>query len=187
MEFAQYLLLEEPSWVVAGLVVVELALAGFWLRRRTRPAAVAMGVVPLLAGGILLLAALITTDRETLQQALQRIAEDYQNERLDAVANCFDDNYEGFGGNKSSLLLLAKQTREAHAIRSVRLTRIQCHVEGQRAETRVTSLIRVDPTLGGETCALAWTIDWVRRDAGWRIRHVEEPRTVVPGWEPADR
>ncbi|MBN1555255.1 MAG: hypothetical protein JXA11_10960 [Phycisphaerae bacterium] len=178
------MLFEDPMWLMVILAVAELVVFWIWLQRRTKRAAWALLVPPIIAGMLLGLALVVVTDREKIQRSLQQIADDYQAERLDAAAKYLDDAYDGFGGDKESLLALAKQTRGKHPIQSIRVTRLIVHTHGRRAETEITTVVKLKDDLGGGAYGFAWTIDWVRRDAGWRILHINPPQTVVPGFEP---
>lgn len=171
-------------WLVGILGIVELAVFRVWLRRRTKGAALRLLVPPILAGVFLLLAALVVTDRETIRIALQQIADDYQAERLDAAATYLDGDYEGFGGEKDSLLALARQTRGKHPIQSIRVTRLVSNVQGRRATTDITTVVHLKDSVGGGAYSFAWSLGWVKRGAGWRILHIDTPQTVIPGFEP---
>ncbi|MBN1943685.1 MAG: hypothetical protein JW849_10375 [Phycisphaerae bacterium] len=178
---------ENPTWLLLILAVVELAVFAVWLRGRTKRAAVGLLIPPILAGGLFALAALVTTDREKIHQALQQIADDYQAERLESAATYLDEAYEGFGGDKASLLNVARQTRGKHPIKSIRVTRLNVHVQGRRAEAKITTVVHLGDEMGGGGYGFAWTLDWVQRDAGWRILHIDEPQSVVPGFEPGKK
>jgi len=187
MESVKHLLFEDPTWLLVILAAAELAVFWFWLRRRTKRSAMAMLIPPILAGALLALSALVVTDREAIQHNLQQIADEYQAQHLDAAATFLDDEYEGFGGDKKSLLEMAEQTRGDHPIQSIRVTRLIVNVHGRRAEADITTVVHPEDSLGGGAYSFAWTLDWVRRDAGWRILHIDNPVTVVPGFEPGKK
>jgi hypothetical protein len=184
MESIKHVLFENPTWLLVILGVAELVVFWVWLQRRTNRTAMGLVVPPILAGLFLLLAMLVVTDRETIRNHLQQIADDYQAERLDAAATYLDEKYEGFGGDKQSLLGLAKQTRGKHPIETIRVTRLVSNVQGRRATTDITTVVHLKDSLGGGAYSFAWSIGWVKRDAGWRILHIDTPQTVVPGFEP---
>lgn len=184
MESIKHILFEAPAWGMVILAMAEVVLFAVWLRRRTRRCALALLIPPILAAGLFGLATLVVTDREQIQQALQKIADDFQANRLDATALYLDENYEGFGGDKESLLALAQVTRGKHGIESIKVTRANIHVHGRRANADITTTVKLNNDLGGGAYGFAWKIDWVRREPGWRIQHIDEPEPVVPGFEP---
>jgi hypothetical protein len=186
MQTIQHILFEDPTWLLVVMAVAELVVFWVWLQRRTKRAAMALLVPPILAGMFLALAALVVTDRETIQNNLQQIADDYQAKRLDAAALFLADNYEGFGGDKETLLDMANQTRGNYAIKSIKVTRLNINVHGRRAEAQITTVVHLEDSLGGGAYGFAWSIDWARFDAGWRILHIGDPETVVPGFEPGN-
>jgi hypothetical protein len=187
MESMKHVLFENPTWLLVILAVVELAIFWYWLKRRTKRSAMTLLIPPILAGLLLGLATLVVTDREQIQSNLQQIADDYQAGRLDAAALYLDDAYEGFGGDKQSLLTIARTTRGDHPIRSIRVTRLEVLVQGRRAEAQITTVVHLEDSMGGGAYSFAWTIDWGKFDAGWRILHISNPETVIPGFEPGKR
>lgn len=173
---------ENPVGVYVVLGVAGVVLAGLWIKSRQSKYLKLLLIPAVLAGGTVLLDALVETDREALQRAAREIAADFQAGNIDVAVGYVAESYTGFGDNRDALIARARSELKRLDIRTVNLTNFQVHIEGMNAEMAVTSTIHLQ---GGQegTYAFRWKLQWARLPEGWRIVHVAMPQQVLPGFE----
>jgi hypothetical protein len=177
MDTLRHLFYEDATWVYVALVLAELVLFWNYFRRRTRRTALCL-LIPLALGGtVFAVETLVVTDREKIMGTVREIASDYQRGGLNAARLYLYDGYEGFGGDKDSLL------SQAENVQSIKLTNPRLTVSEQRAELWITSVVRLSDDLGGGTLSFRWCVSWIRLLEGWKIDRVNTPEPVVPGFE----
>ena len=182
MESLKQLFLEDPTYLYIALAVAELVLIVHWKARRTKQAAKILLIPLVLAGGAYALERFVVTDREQLHQIITEIALDAEKADFDKATAYLAEDYRGFGGNKTSLVILAKLKCETFGIEKVKITDIDIKVTGKRAEMALITAIQFSGEMSG-TAYLKWKIFWVKRKLpeGWQIIEITKPQRAMPG------
>jgi len=184
-------LFEDPLYVYISLAIAELVVAAIWYERRTRRTAASLAAPLVLAGAVFALETLVVTDREEIIAALQLIAREAETDEgqampMDAARRYLDEQVrvdlaDGYGGRnltRQQAIGAGRSVARELAIRRVKLLKLTVEVDNGRAKAHFTTIITfVASELGQSRTSLIWDVHWLRRDAGWRIIRVEEPRT----------
>ncbi|MCD4824960.1 MAG: hypothetical protein K8S55_10145 [Phycisphaerae bacterium] len=181
MESLKQLFLEDPTYLYIALAVAELVLIVHWKARRTGRAAKMLLIPLVLAGGAFALERFVVTDREQLHQIITEIAHDAEKAEFDKATVYIAENYHGFGGNKTSLVILAKLKCKSFGIEKVKITNINIKVTGKRAEMALITAIHFNGEMSGMAC-LKWKIFWVKLPEGWQIIEITKPQRAMPGF-----
>jgi hypothetical protein len=176
MDSLRETLFESPFYAYLLLAIVGIALAAIWYARRQTVWLVLLGVVVVLGGVVFVVERTVVTDREQILEVLHEIAGAVERHDLPAAGQYFDDNFRGWMGTKARALVIAQDVCEAHGVRSVSLfgkTEVRFTRPG-RAECRVRTLVLFGKSTppDGRTL-IAWETDWIKRDAGWRVRYAK--------------
>lgn len=186
MESIKTALFESPTYIYLALVLAMLAMGAVWYERRSRTSAVCLAAAFLLIAAVFAIETLVVTDREQIAAALYEMATRVQGpgrpaERLEAVERTLDDTVivdmsELFGQvdmGKEQALDAGRAVLAADTLKSVQVVRLTITVDGRRARSDFTTIVRYDTRdLGVQPGAIAWRAGWVKRKAGWRIIRV---------------
>lgn len=185
----EHALLESP-WLVAGALLMA-GLAGWWWlrgRRRGRLGAIVAGACAVGAVGIVVLARVVTTDREAViagTRGLIVAVADADPAALDGLM--LDGGYlvpqQGWGEMPKERVLASVRWasehggRYAHAglprfrVESVRIRQIRARIVSESiARSQVNVVVTLD--LGGPPIPSWWGLDWDKTDDGWKVRSV---------------
>jgi len=175
MDTIKATLFEDPTYIYISLAFAELALAALWYERRTRTWLRALLVPPLLAAGVVALAALVETDREQILRAVDEMARDAEAGKVDAFERWLDDQFTGAYGAKAKAIDNARAEIRRYQIKEVAvMKKLTLDIAEDRARLRLSTIITFRDI--GDKIPLMWDVRWVRREPGWRVLEVDQPR-----------
>ena len=182
MNALRHTFFEDPFYVYALLAVAAAATAVVWYRRREVKLLLAAAMLVAIAAGVYLLERAVVTDREQILAAYDDIARAVAHHDIDRLAAWLDGKYRGWGGPKLAAAAAAKAAAKAYNVREVRYVgEIHIAVAGRRADSRVATLILYgDSAERPARALLGWEVEWVKRDADWRIRRATTSDSVLP-------
>lgn len=176
MESLKVTFFEDPVRAYVVLAVAEAMLLLAWRATRTRRSLLYLLIPPVLAGGVLALAALVVTDRERIEAASRAIAAAVEAGDVGAVARHVDEQYGGYCGSREALLEMARRTHAAMGLRKVRIVASRIDVEGAEARMTVRTAVAYDGgAFGAGGMGITWRVRWARRADGWKVVHAAEP------------
>lgn len=182
MDTIERLLLDDPTWLYVMFGGLLLVLAGVWYVRRSRRTALLLLVPVVLAGFVALCDYLVETDREHIERLVETMAEEYRQKRLDTVRQVLFDEYDGFGMNKTALLIMADLHLKQQTDPQVNVSDLRIDVVGRRATMNCVTVVRFNtPQFEGRD-SLMWTVYWGKINGEWKIIRVEQPRRSLPGF-----
>lgn len=185
MDAIKTLLFEDPTAVYCAAGFAELILFFLLWRRRTRRLALSCLVPPIVAALVGLMAFLVTTDRERINNSLQQIARAAVANNVEAVGGFVDPAYNDGRYNKQTLLAamtLLRHLEDAKEMDGFKLLMLKIDVDGASATSHFRArLFKGDSPLGDTE----WEVRWIRHNVDWRVvsSKLIEPRGVpmAPG------
>jgi len=181
--------LEEPVYLCVALGIVELLMLVVFLKRRTRRTGWALLPAAVLAASVLVLAALVETDREKIDTATHEIVAAFNAGRPEDAARYLDDEISvTFAGQR-----FTRETVIGHARRVMKNRKVTRVVLLQPLETnpdagRADQSVKVKVAWGEgaqKQLFMKWKVQWIRRADGWRIIEAEHlrwgPTPILPG------
>lgn len=173
MQTLQWFFLE--STAALGVTVF---IALFWLLVHWRRSG---NVRPLLIGlavsiVLLIIQALVTTQREHADQILGRIERDVRQARSSALAEALAPDFISVSLKRDPFLALVNERLQHIAIRWLHRTSLELEPEGAGFVARAGYLAEVsfDNDAGG--FASQWTFHFAQRDGRWRITAIDLPK-----------
>lgn len=196
MELIQTALFESPGGVYLALAVGILVMGGIWYERRSHAMVTGIVAAVVLAGLVFVVETMVVTDREKIIASLHAMAAEVQGpgqggQNLRAVRLAMDDAVivdlpEQFGKmnmNKAQALAAGQAFLAGRGLRRVKITKLAITVDGRRATSEFTMIVRYNSgDLGIRPVAAIWKVYWIKRDVGWRIIRVTEPRIPSEPW-----
>jgi hypothetical protein len=165
-----------PLLLVAIAVALAVALA---VHRRRFTTGSRRGLLATAGVGVLLIVvqALVVTDREAIQQTLREAASAVQAGDVPALGEQIDEAFSAQGMDKQQLLARSNQMLQRWQVNSARLSGFRIEVDGDEATVsfRVLCDLRSDSWVQDNTLSL-WRLRCVRRPEGWKVQRVLEAR-----------
>ena len=187
MESLRSTFFEDPFVVYVVLILVAIVMGGMWYGRRERKWLLGLIVPVALAGGVFLLERAVVTDREEIWTALDEIAEGVKADDVEAVAKHLDEKFTGMGLGplrlgKAATLVKVKALMALYAVGEMRYTgRREVTFTGPGlARSRIQTLVFYDRPVEGGRVPMNWEVEWVKGEAGWKIRRVEQRSLQLP-------
>jgi len=183
----QALLFERPLLLVPVLVACQLLLIHFWSKYRTRTTMRLMLVGFVVFPLMVLLQAVVTTDRERLVQVCRAMAEAVESADTHAFSGFVSDDFALSGDSAADLAkedLVKKLERflMTYDIEDARLRQFEIQVDGERATVVFTAHCRVvasEVITPGSVSK--WQCRFQREGDSWRMIHVEpRPTPLFP-------
>lgn len=178
-----WLLFESLAALSAVLGTLLFVLLVYWRRTgRPRPLLVGLGVAVVL----LLVQALVVTQRERAAQALDRIAADLLRSRVDALAQSLATDFDAGGRDRTEFTGLVRAKLDQVSIRWLERTGLRVVESGRDRFTVAASYlaeVRADQYDG--TFTSRWALTFIRTPDGWRIITIAPealPWTEHPTW-----
>ena len=171
MNFLTRTFLEDPIGAYCVLIAAGLVLVAVWQVRRARWARIALLSVIGASALTAVLDAVVTTDRERIDAAVDRIVEDVQDGQLGVLAEFLSEDYRGLGTSRRGALDLASRQLGRAGIRDITLHGMEITVRGQSASQTFVTLVT-----GGRAAHLRWHVQWALREGMWKIVHVASPK-----------
>ena len=189
MDTLRVIFLEEPVYLCVALGIVELLPLIVFVKRRTRKAAWALLPAALLAAGVLVLAALVETDREKIDAATREIVGAFNAGRPEDAARYLDDEISVvFVGQRFTKETAIGYARGAMKDRKVARVVLLDPLETNPDAGRANQSVKVKVTWGEgarKQLFMKWEVHWIRRADGWRIIKAEHlrwgPTPILPG------
>ncbi len=179
------LFFEDPFWVYVMLVAIEIFLLIFWWRSSDNSKAKWL-LVPILAGGLVFaVEAMVETDREKLIKAVNSIAADVKNERLDVLESMISEDFKGeFQGrslDKEESMELAREAMNTHGVTGLEIRNIDVKMkeDGRSASMVVVTRINLRYLGPRGSLLLRWSLLWKKIEGRWYIVYGETPRVGV--------
>ncbi len=170
-------LFEDPLGIYIALGTAEVVLLLIWRTRRIKRSAAALAAGAILAGIVLLVAALVVTNREQIQSACDEIAEAVNHRDLASVGRHLDENFVGPYQPTEKLIRLADNAIRQYNLNTISLRILNLELTDRQAIMKLRTWFRVG-TAGDEEighAVLDWKIFWIKRPNGWRIIEVDRP------------
>lgn len=172
---------DDPTYLYATLVVIEIILVCIWFMRKDLLASLLL-LVPLAAGvGVWGIDKMVVTDREMIIEATELMAAQAPKGNVKPLFETLDPSYFGFGDQRESVMRLAEHGIKSRNINSCKLINMDVIVDGKTAEQEVTTVLKWGDNGHSMSC-LRWKLYWVKRPDGWKIKNADEPKQVVPGF-----
>ena len=183
MDWLVHNLLEDPTKVCVGLAFALLALAAVWYETRKRAVALSMLVPPVLAGIVLLAAAMVVTDREQITASAREIARCIETGQTAQIARHLDDAFTASLHRqtlrKGQVQAVADLQRDTYRITRIELRGLAVALDGDRADMRVLTAVHGSWEGLAAGRSIAWLLRWVKTPQGWRLLRAEEPQLDV--------
>ncbi|HNX26915.1 MAG TPA: nuclear transport factor 2 family protein [Phycisphaerae bacterium] len=173
---------EDPTYLYIAVTILELLLLFIYFKTRSVRFAMSLLIPVAICWITFALDYFIVTDREQITLITREIASAVVKDDFKPAEKYLDDNYNGYGGDRSQIIRLAEGVIKKIQIKSCRLTDFNIRIVGRHANMTVVSTLRTDGAMGDGVYCLRWTVYWVKTNADWRIRSVEEPRQTLPGF-----
>lgn len=185
MQALRRALFEDPLTIYVALGMIEIVLLAVWHRSMTPRRLLVLAAPLLLGGGVFWIERLVVTDGEVIVAALEEIAEGVSADPPDlgpARTYLGDDaavdlalGPDTMGMSKTRAIAQMRSLIRRYGVTSVAVLDTHVRVTGNSA--RVTFSTNVTYRTGRKTTrqtyALTWTVDWKRRQEGWRIIGVD--------------
>ena len=177
MDSLKTALFENPLGIYIALGAAEVVLLLIWRARRTKRSAAALAAGPILAGIVLLVAALVVTNREQIQSACDEIAEAVNHRDLASVERHLDEDFAGPYQPTEKLIRLADNAIRQYNLNTISLRILNLEFTDRQAIMKLRTWFRVGTTGDEEIghAVLDWKIFWIQRPDGWRIIEVDRP------------
>lgn len=180
METIRTVLFEDPLYIYFTLGGAWLVLGAIWWERRSRKWAMTLLIPLVLGGAVALVEHLVVTDREQMVNAVHEIAADIERGKLDMAELYLDDQWtQGYWITKDAALLAGRLAIDKFGIHKVKIQKVTVEVAGQTARMHLVTWVAFKAAEGEGSEPLVWELEWIRRDAGWRIIKSAEPRRQV--------
>lgn len=180
METIKNLLLSNTLYAVVTLVLAELALAAVWYEKRTPRRLALLLIPPLLAGLLGLLAAFVTTDRDRIFAAADRIAADIQADRSDALEEYLDPaflgTYNGLSLTKAGAIAASRAEKRRFRVSEIRIASPTIEIHGRAADMVAPTQMKFDSEVGVFHANVTFRLRWVKQPSGWRLVRADEPQ-----------
>jgi len=182
------LLFERPLLLVPVLVAVQLVLIGVWSRRRTRGARRVMFAGFIAFALLVLLQALVVTDRERLVASCWALARAVQAGDVEAFADHVSENFATEGLHreatvgKEGLTEWLEQVLHTYSVEEPNLRQFQIEVTGDRALVRFTATCRIiTPQEVVSRYPSAWEFDFGWSERRWQVTDIRpQPTRLFP-------
>ena len=186
MQALKRALFEDPLTIYAGLVMIEIVMLALWRRYMTSRRLLALAVPLLLGGAVFFIERTVVTDAEIIVAALEEIAETASADSRDLgpIRTYLDNDVRvdlgtGLGRvmNRGRALKRWPRVLDEYHVVSASISNAEVEVNGDSARARFAADITYRVTRNGSelTTQLLWTVDWRRRNDGWRIIQVNRP------------
>jgi hypothetical protein len=184
MDWLKSVLFEDPLPGCIVLAMVEVVVVLLWWRSRQRKWLYALLAPPLLAAALVTTAALVKTDREQIIEAAAAIAADVAAGREDSLQLYLDESfrgrYEGIVLTKADAVQICTRERNRYKVQVIDIKEPVVEVSGARATMGLLARMTADvPVAGQVTVNINFSLDWIKRPSGWRIREAAEPRVPL--------
>ena len=188
MEALKRALFEDPLTIYVGLGMIEIVLLAVWRRYMTPRRLLALAGPLLLAGGVFLVERMVVTDAELIVAALEEIAESTSADPPDLgpIGTYLDRDVKvditimpwvtGTLDRDKALKTWPSLLSTFNVVSTV-IRNVEVEVNGDSARARFATDVTWRNTKKGAELGsqLNWTINWIRRDGGWRIIGVDPP------------
>ncbi len=176
----QYLLLEEPLYLLAFLGFVEIVL---WIvyRKDLSPCNLKkLAIAPGVGVFIFLLSTFVTTERENIINICETSAREVEKNNLDVLNTLVDDNFKGILGSntidKKYFIDKLKEATQTVKINGVKFNSFNIVTKETSATMKVNTIIFLTATEGMFQLPLTWDIEWVKTNDTWKIITAKEPK-----------
>ncbi len=173
------LLFEDPLWLYVALAAAEMILLAVFLRRRTRPLAIALAVPVALALAVLATDMLVVTDRERIDAALSDLAAKLEKRDLQGVSTYLADDFGGDYIDREAAVKAAEAALKTYRIDSIRTRNVRIEMLDAQAKVHLLTAIHFNSDAGPAAYTLEWTLFWAKRNGEWRIFSVKAPAAVA--------
>lgn len=184
-------LLFESPWTLSFLAAaVCLILLVLWRRTGSPGRRKAFLIAVVASVALLVLQAIVVTDRERIMSQLDALAEAVERVDLPQIDRAIDADYTDGRDDRGRLLATIHERLTRYTIRGARLSAFDITVDGGDATVRFRCVCDL---AGGEapggTTVSRWEVRLVRRDEGWRVRSIRllqlnsiDMTGLGPGW-----
>lgn len=169
MDLLRTVLFEDPVWLYVACGVVEAVLALAWYYRRSRKLAWALLAPLALAVAVGVTAQAVTTDREKLSEAIDRLAFAVEHGDHATVVELVDREYADQRWDRNEVLAAAARVMTRYKFQQIAVSDLDAQLADGQAVTKLTARITADVGFGASQVPTAWTVWWVLRPDGWRI------------------
>ena len=165
---------ENPVPLYVAACFSEIMLVVLWYRRRKQ--ALTLLLPPAFCALLAIIAASVETDRERIIIITEEIVEYGNRHDMTSAATYLDEDFDYRGKNREEAIQRAEEGFEIYKINSITITAIRVEVEGDHAEARINTMMKMDDSeFGRESIPVLWNVQWIKRPQGWRILKVEQP------------
>lgn len=177
METLYELFFGDPTKVYCALGLIEVVLLGIWFSRRSERLRRWLLVPLVVAAAIFAADYAIETDREALIRITHQLTEDFQQKRFDVIDEYIAEDYKGYVGDKAGLM---GKMRAASNPDVVKLVSIDLDIQGPEATMSIIVNIDIKMEVGKGRMSMLVPVHWEKRDEGWRVIKVDEPKAALP-------
>jgi len=179
---------ERPILLIPVLAAVQLVLVAVWSRRRTVRARKAVWIGFVLFPLLIVMQALVVTDRERLIAACHELAYAYRDGDLIAMRRLVSETFESDPRrgqepwSKDDLLDWLEHELTVYRVEEPRLRQFQTEVNGDEAVVRFAASCRVvSPDQLINRVVSNWELEFGRRDGQWLLENVRpRPSPLFP-------
>lgn len=166
-----------PLLLAAEALAIAIAVA--WHRRQfTARSRRGIWITLAVCAALLALQAIVVTDREALQDMVERLASAVDEGDIGAIGDEIDASFATRGWNRQELLDRSNQTLQRWQVDAPRVGGFQIDVQGDEATVSFRALC--DIRGGGEMTQpnlfTRWKLRCVRRQDGWKVSAIQNAR-----------
>lgn len=180
MDSLARLFFEDATLLYIVLAVAFLVLAGLWYERRSPLVLRLLLVPPILAAAVFGLERFVVTDREQILQISRRVIDDVRDGKPADILQYLDDGFivqlHGRTLSRQDVTEAVEFERKNHGVHDISLGNMKLEVAGERALMNASTTVDFRAEGFEGIVILQWELSWVKRQGGWKIRTVKEPR-----------
>lgn len=169
-------LLESPWLVCIALLTVAVALWLVGWRRAQRRPVIAGAIAAVLAGIVLLIAALVETDRERMARRTRELVRAAVTPvNLDTFRETLSENASFFGRDREQIVSTLERSAGRWRVRQAYITRLETHQDDEsHGQTYFSVITPLDTSFGGGSAQTRWLLSWTKEpDGQWRVTRIK--------------
>ena len=174
--FFTHAFFENPWLLCIGLLTLAAAMALIGYRQARRGPMIAGAAALVLAGIVLLVALMVTTDRERMVQRTRSLVKAaIVPVDLGEFREILSRDVELFGRGYEQIIDTLDRSTHRWRVRQAYITRLKVHQSDEnRGQTYLSVVTRLDTSIGGGSAQTRWLLHWRKEaDGAWRITRIE--------------
>lgn len=177
-----YLLFENPKYLLLFLGIVDLILIFSLKKIPFNKKKIAIIIIAILIPTIHILAKVIVTDKEKIENSLIKISQNANKLQIDSVTPILDDNFNGEfkkkNYNKEDFIKLLKEKVDNKVINAINFKIKKIKFSKNSADSIIISFVDLTTSDGVFRLPLEWKMKWNKKGDSWYIIRTESPTMI---------